>query len=153
MFQDALSTVGNYAEIYDRNLAPIVARSTINQLNDGSTGRIYVYPLGNLDPRGPDLSGKLKEIKDRGYLKCGIFKVHGFGEYNAATGQWTGVDADLCRAVSAALFSGRVNNIEFIEISSGADRFLMLERGDFDLISGVTTLLVSWHNPSQSISW
>ena len=39
-FQNAIHSIGNYEEVYERNIGKIVPRSGLNELNQGSTRRI-----------------------------------------------------------------------------------------------------------------
>jgi len=48
-------------------------------------------------------SGRLEQIKQRGYLVCGVAPgVVGFAAVDAK-GRYSGFDIDICRAVSAAI--------------------------------------------------
>ena len=58
----------------------------------------------------------LDTVKGRGQLQCGVSTgLAGFGAPNDA-GQWQGLDVDICRAVSAAVFK----NVDKIK-SKGQD--------------------------------
>src|SRR5450631_2537222 len=47
----------------------------------------------------------LKTIKDRGLLSCGVSQgLPGFSAPDDK-GNWTGLDVDVCRAISAAIFN------------------------------------------------
>ena len=92
MFANVIQDVGNYAEIYERNLAPILPRSIPNQINDGSTGLRYALPLGVLSSMGdgPVPGGTLETILSRGFLKCGVTERSFFGRFDPETQQWSG---------------------------------------------------------------
>ena len=54
----------------------------------------------------------LDDVKNRGYLICGVSEdILGFASPNDK-GIWIGFNVDLCRAVSAAVF-GDSNKVEF----------------------------------------
>ena len=45
----------------------------------------------------------LKNTKKKGFVKCGVSQgVPGFSNADAS-GNWTGIDVDVCRAVAAAV--------------------------------------------------
>ena len=79
----------------------------------------------------------LDEVKDRGYLKCGVSVPYaGFAKVDLK-GNWSGFDVDLCRAVAAAIFSDP-DKVEYIT-TTNRSRFPILAGGEVDLLSRVTT--------------
>ena len=79
----------------------------------------------------------LDEVKDRGYLSCGVSEGFiGFASINDQ-GKWIGFDVDICRAVAAAVF-GDSNKVEFITTTSRS-RFPILASGEIDLLARNTT--------------
>jgi len=50
----------------------------------------------------------------------------------------TGFDVDYCKALSAALFNGETDKVEYTDLSS-SERFVSLGAGDVDVLSRVTT--------------
>jgi len=52
-------------------------------------------------------------------------------------GKWTGLDVDVCRAVSAAIF-GDAEKVKYVPVS-GQQRFTALQSGEVDLLSNNTT--------------
>ncbi len=84
-------------------------------------------------------------VKKRGSVKCGV--TTGLAGFSApdSKGKWIGLDADICRAVAAAMF-GDANKVKFIPLSSVA-RFTALQSGEVDLLSRVTT-----HNLTRDTS-
>lgn len=139
MFVDAVTAVGNYGEMYERNLERIVPRSTINTLNPGDQPLIYSFPYGNSLSEGNFITpgGTIDTIVQRGRLRCGINVQPGFARINPATQEWSGFDVDYCRAIAAALFNG-VLNVDFIPIEA-TGRFPALDSGDVDVLCHVTT--------------
>jgi len=85
--------------------------------------------------------GLLQTVKDRGYLICGVNA--GLPGFSAADeeGNWTGLDVDFCRAVSAAVF-GDADKVEFIGLNS-AQRFPTLASRSIDILSRNTTWTIS----------
>ena len=80
---------------------------------------------------------KLKDIRKRGKLLCGVNTgLLGFAA-QSASGEWTGLDADFCRAVAAAVFA-YATKVEFVPIETSA-RFEALQSGKVDLLSRNTT--------------
>jgi general L-amino acid transport system substrate-binding protein len=79
----------------------------------------------------------LKAVKDRGILNCGSNgTLAGFGLPDAQ-GKWTGLDVDVCRAVSAAIFND-ANKVKFVPLSA-KDRFTALQSGEVDVLVRNTT--------------
>jgi len=86
-------------------------------------------------------TGLLAQIKARGNLICGVGPgLAGFGIPDAQ-GNWSGLDVDLCRAISAAIFNDP-NKVKYIPLSS-KDRFTALQSGEVDLLSRNTTWTMS----------
>jgi general L-amino acid transport system substrate-binding protein len=79
----------------------------------------------------------LKAVKDRGTLNCGSNTgLAGFGIPDAQ-GNWTGLDVDLCRAISAAIFNDPTK-VKFVPLTA-KDRFTALQSGDVDVLARNTT--------------
>ncbi|MGO4673024.1 amino acid ABC transporter substrate-binding protein [Bosea sp. 2YAB26] len=86
-------------------------------------------------------TGLLAQVKSRGQLICGVGPgLAGFGIPDAQ-GNWSGLDVDLCRAISAAVFNDPAK-VKFIPLSS-KDRFTALQSGEVDLLSRNTTWTMS----------
>ena len=82
-------------------------------------------------------SNTLDDVKNRGYLICGISEsLTGFATPNDK-GKWTGFDVDMCRAVAAAVL-GDSNKVEFIT-TTPRSRFPILASGEIDLLARNTT--------------
>jgi general L-amino acid transport system substrate-binding protein len=83
----------------------------------------------------------LATVKNRGDLICGVSPgLAGFGIPDAA-GEWSGLDVDLCRAISAAIFNNP-KKVKFTPLSS-KDRFTALQSGEVDLLSRTSTWTMS----------
>ncbi|MEY2983881.1 MAG: hypothetical protein RLZZ568_498 [Cyanobacteriota bacterium] len=82
-------------------------------------------------------SGRLAAIKARGKVVCGVNgEVPGFSFVNEA-GDYSGLDADFCRAVAAAVL-GDAEKVDFRKLSS-QERFTAVQTGEVDLLSRNTT--------------
>ena len=74
----------------------------------------------------------LAQIKTKGVITCGVGPgLAGFGIPDAQ-GAWSGLDVDLCRAISAAIFNDP-SKVKYIPLSS-KDRFTALQSGEVDLL-------------------
>jgi general L-amino acid transport system substrate-binding protein len=82
-------------------------------------------------------AGTLEEVKARGRLNCGV--TQGLAGFSAvdSQGAWTGLDADFCRAVAAAIFADG-SKVNFVPLSS-KQRFAALQSGEIDVLSRVST--------------
>lgn len=89
-------------------------------------------------PPAPVAGGdRLQAIMDRGQVICGVHGTfQGFGFVDSA-GNWTGFDADFCRAWAAALFNDP-NAVEFRGLSA-QERFTALQSGEVDVLSRNST--------------
>ena len=83
----------------------------------------------------------LNSIKQKGFLACGSNPgLAGFGVPDAQ-GNWTGLDVDFCRAISAAVFNDE-KKIRFIPLSA-KDRFTALQSGEIDILVRNSTWTMS----------
>ena len=88
---------------------------------------------------GPALAGKdLDTVKNRGSLICGV-AVGGIAGFMSvdSQGKWTGLNIDICRGVSAAIF-GDSEKVKYVPVS-GQQRFTALQAGEVDLLSNNST--------------
>jgi general L-amino acid transport system substrate-binding protein len=82
-------------------------------------------------------SATLDAVKARGQVQCGIAgNVPGFSLPDSK-GVMKGLDADSCRAVTAAVL-GDVNKVKFVPTTT-QNRFTALQSGEIDLLSRSTT--------------
>jgi general L-amino acid transport system substrate-binding protein len=86
----------------------------------------------------PAHAGKtLDAIKSRGQVVCGVSTgVAGFSAADAS-GNWSGLDVDLCKAVAAAAL-GDANKVKYVPLNA-QQRFTALQSGEIDLLSRNTT--------------
>lgn len=79
----------------------------------------------------------LQQVRARGMLNCQVgLPTPGFYAL-AANGTWSGMDVDMCRAVSAAIFDDP-NKVQYQSVTS-AVRFTSLANGESDMLSRTTT--------------
>jgi general L-amino acid transport system substrate-binding protein len=98
---------------------------------------VAVLVLGGTVFAGAANAAMLDTIKQRGSLNCGANgQLPGFGLPDAQ-GNWTGLDVDLCRAISAAIFND-ASKVKFIPLTA-KDRFTALQTGDVDVLIRNTT--------------
>jgi general L-amino acid transport system substrate-binding protein len=91
----------------------------------------------------PAFAGKdLDTIKARGELICGVASnsLAGFMVVDSQ-GKWTGMDVDVCRAVTTAIF-GSADKVKYVPLS-GQQRFTALQSGEVDMLSNNTTWTLS----------
>lgn len=80
---------------------------------------------------------QLDAIKARGVLKCGVSQPSAGFSAPDSQGVMRGLDADVCRAVAAALF-GDASKVEFLA-TTAQQRFPALQTGEVDMLSRQTT--------------
>jgi len=79
----------------------------------------------------------LDAVKARGQLQCGVGTgTAGFMLANSQ-GKWVGLNVDICRAVSAAIF-GDSEKVKYVPLTS-QQRFTALQSGEVDVLSNNTT--------------
>jgi general L-amino acid transport system substrate-binding protein len=89
----------------------------------------------------PTNAQTLKAVKARGVLNCGVSEgIPGFSAPDAS-GNWSGIDVDFCRAIAAAVFND-AKKVKFFP-SAAPDRFKMLQARSVDLLSRNTTWTMS----------
>ena len=97
-----------------------------------------VIAAGLVGAAGTAQAGKdLDAVKARGQLICGVSTgVAGFASADSQ-GKWTGIDVDVCRAVSAAIF-GDSEKVKYVP-TTAQQRFTALQSGEVDLLARTTT--------------
>jgi general L-amino acid transport system substrate-binding protein len=79
----------------------------------------------------------LKAVKERGAVACGVSQgVIGFSAQSEDK-SWTGIDADFCRALAAAIFDDS-SKVAFVPLSA-EDRFAALQGSQIDVLSRNST--------------
>ena len=83
----------------------------------------------------------LKNTIKKDFVKCGVSQgVPGFSNADAS-GNWTGIDVDVCRAVAAAVL-GDAGKVKFTPLSA-KERFTALKSKEIDVLSRNTTWTLS----------
>ncbi|CAB9531396.1 extracellular solute-binding protein [Seminavis robusta] len=149
MFRDAIAVHGNFGEIYESTWGRFIPRSALNHINTGdantSTGVLYSHPFGDIGSIRDDnmpFGGTLTAILQRGKLRCGIrVGRSGFATRLEEEAGYSGMDVDYCKAVSASLFSGDVDAVEFVEVEEDSDGYMLLSAGTIDVLAGATWTL------------
>lgn len=92
----------------------------------------------------------LDRVKARGEMICGAhIALPGFG-IMGPDGRWVGLDVDLCRAVSAAIFNDP-NKVKFVPTTPQM-RFLVVQSGEVDMLARNATYTMS-RDTSQGMAW
>lgn len=85
----------------------------------------------------PATAATLGDVKAKGFLECGVnHGLPGFSISNEA-GIWSGMDADFCRGVAAAIFDDP-GKVKFVPLTA-KERFTALQSGEVDILSRNTT--------------
>jgi general L-amino acid transport system substrate-binding protein len=90
----------------------------------------------------PAHAGKtLDAIKQRGQVVCGVNT--GLAGFSAAdsSGNWTGLDVDMCKAVAAATL-GDATKVKYVPLNA-QQRFTALQSGEIDMLSRNTTFTLT----------
>jgi general L-amino acid transport system substrate-binding protein len=96
-----------------------------------------VAALASLSIAGSVTASTLSDVKAKGFIQCGVSQgVPGFSNPDQS-GNWTGIDVDVCRSVAAAVF-GDANKVKYTPLSA-KERFTALQSGEIDILSRNTT--------------
>lgn len=83
----------------------------------------------------------LDDVKKKGYIQCGVTGgVAGFSAPDA-NNNWSGLEVDYCRALSAAIFDDP-DKVRYTPLTS-TERFAALSSGEIDVLSRTTTWTMS----------
>jgi general L-amino acid transport system substrate-binding protein len=93
--------------------------------------------IGAANAQAPTLTA----VKNRDQLNCGTGTGLAGLSLPDAQGEWSGIDVDLCRAVSAAILNDP-RKVKFIPLTP-KDRFTALQSGEIDVLSRGTTWTMS----------
>lgn len=109
----------------------------------------------NTAPNTTESSETLDEIVARGFLRCGIPVGLGGFAVEDADGVQVGFDADLCRAIAAAVFGTAEERLEFIPIENFGDRWTFLQNKSVDVLASVATITMERdvHEPSVGVGF
>ena len=79
----------------------------------------------------------LDSVKSKGYVQCGVSTgLPGFSNADSS-GNWKGLDVDICRAVAAATL-GDASKVKYTPLTA-KERFTALQSGEIDMLSRNTT--------------
>ncbi|MGL1833712.1 amino acid ABC transporter substrate-binding protein [Rhodocyclaceae bacterium SMB388] len=97
--------------------------------------------IAALSVAGAASANTLEQVKQRGSVLCGV--SDGLPGFSAPDDRanWSGIDADTCRAVAAAVF-GDPNKVEFRSLTA-RERFTAVQSGEVDMLSRNTTWTVT----------
>jgi general L-amino acid transport system substrate-binding protein len=90
----------------------------------------------------PAHAGKtLDAVKARGQVVCGVNT--GLAGFSAAdsSGNWSGLDVDMCKAVAAAVLSD-ASKVKYVPLNA-QQRFTALQSGEIDMLSRNTTFTLT----------
>jgi general L-amino acid transport system substrate-binding protein len=134
MIAQAVGSIGNFGELYERTIGPRLPREGLNRLRtdncDDEGGLIYGFPFGGVLDGDPikDGGGKLGEVVNRRKIRCGVPSIDDASKFHV----------EICRAVSAALFGGSTDQVEQIPFSVGSTEALYLvSNNQVDILVGV----------------
>jgi general L-amino acid transport system substrate-binding protein len=103
--------------------------------------RLGLIVLALVDVSHASAQATTDGVKTRGHLQCGVNTgLAGFAQPDSA-GQWRGIDVDLCRAVSAAVF-GDSKKVRYTPLTA-QQRFTALQSGEIDILARNTTWTIS----------
>jgi general L-amino acid transport system substrate-binding protein len=85
----------------------------------------------------PADAATLDNVRQRGFVACGVNTGLGGFSLPDSKGVWRGLDVDACRAVAAAVF-GDAEKVRYIP-TTGTNRFAALQSGEVDVLSRNTT--------------
>ncbi len=90
---------------------------------------------------GAASAGTLDDVKQKGFIQCGVSQgLIGFSNPDEQN-NWTGMDVDFCRAVAAAVFNDP-QKVKFTPLNA-KERFTALQSGEIDILSRNTTWTMS----------
>ena len=99
--------------------------------------RLIGVGLATLLATGNAAADTLADVINKGFIQCGVSQgLPGFSSPDAA-GNWQGIDVDVCRSVSAAIF-GDANRVKYTPLSA-KERFTALQSGEIDILARNTT--------------
>lgn len=117
-----------------------IGASPFHRFARGGLLGLALLGLGMALPVAPthaQVGSTLKQVQERGYVRCG---VNDLGSPLASVdedGQWQGFFVDLCRAVATAV-TGDPASVDFVPVSD-ADGFDAVRNGGIDLLAQAST--------------
>ena len=103
----------------------------------GSLALLFAFVISSVTAN----AGTKDDVTKKGSLNCGVSQgVPGFSNADAS-GKFTGIDVDMCRAIAAAVL-GDANKVKYQPLSA-KDRFEVLKSGQIDMLARNTTWTLS----------
>ena len=79
----------------------------------------------------------LDSVKEKGVVTCGVSTgIAGFSATDSS-GEWKGIDVDMCKAVASAVL-GDSTKVKYVPLTA-KERFTALQSGEIDLLARSTT--------------
>ena len=101
------------------------------------TSTLLLTSLLAITANSANAADTLDSVKSKGYVQCGVSTgLPGFSTADAS-GNWQGLDVDVCRAVAAAVL-GDASKVKYSPLTA-KERFTALQSGEIDLLSRNTT--------------
>ena len=157
----AVAAVGNFGEMFERHFEGRFPRQGMNLINTGG-GLLYSHPFGELDVEnseiltlGPVPNGTIETIESNSYVRCGVVGNRtGFATFNESAQDWSGLDVDFCRGLSAAMFSADVDHVKIVEFAEIGEGFSALNAEDIDVLAGVLYSMENdVHEPTTGVGY
>ena len=84
----------------------------------------------------------LREVIDRGELRCGVKQTQALFGLKTGDGDPVGFDIEFCKAIAAAVL-GDAEAVRYVDVSDGTTRFELLADGEIDVLIRTTTITSS----------
>jgi general L-amino acid transport system substrate-binding protein len=111
------------------------------QLTTSSTLAAAMVALCALGAAPAHAGKTLDAIKARGQIICGVSTgVNGFSAADSS-GQWSGLDVDVCKALAAATLKD-AEKVKYVPLNS-QQRFTALQSGEVDILARNTTFTLT----------
>ncbi len=112
---------------------PAAPAASAPACNDATTS---YDPLPSLPSRGEITDARVRKILTQGYLRVGVSAdTYLFGARDPATGQITGFDIDIARAVAKSLFGDDSAKRLSLRVITAGDRLPLLQSDDVDMVA------------------
>jgi hypothetical protein len=155
MVVQAVGSVGNFGELYNRTIGSQLPRVGLNRLRTDNNceqhegGLIYGRPFGRIlegDPLTQDGGGRIADILNRTKFRCGVPISRNSSILKTSQEDLPLFNVQICEAISAALF-GRPGRVEIVPlVGSPEDAFVPLLEdkvdGKVDVIAGAGSIVL-----------
>jgi general L-amino acid transport system substrate-binding protein len=99
--------------------------------------RLLAFGLTMLLGAASAQAATLENVRQKGYVSCGVNVGLGGFSMPDSKGVWRGLDVDACRATAAAVL-GDAEKVKYVP-TTGTSRFAALQSGEIDILSRNTT--------------